>query len=298
MVFGLARCFIILLKVGLNAVVAHTAEGDVAALHLEVLVAGDAVTYCFGDIQRQVLHRDVVATLDGMFSVAHYSQRAVALQLDLPLAVDASLLLAVSTVGQRVLRTLLGADLYAFLVGDVDGSTVRVGQGHTCQRDCTLVRTGKRQLAIGGAACEGVGDFVIIHSLLVGLADADMRTTDCGIDILSHIACHCDLGSRTLVTHIDIIILHAAVINRHRVNVSQCKLLAHDGQGRTVLIGHLACLRSRELISHAAHLHVQRLPCGCYRQHKGCEECIYLLHFTTILQVLSFVFTIYTPRGN
>ena len=177
-------------QVALDAVVAHAADGNGTTLHQEVLFAVDAVAHGLGDVQRQVLHADVVAALDGVLRVARHVQRALALQLQLSLAVDAGLLRAVATVGQRVLRAALGAELYALLVGDVDGGTVRVGHRQTCQRNGTFIRAVECQRAVGGRAAEHVGDLVAVDGLRVCLRDGDVCAAYFCRDVVGYVIGH------------------------------------------------------------------------------------------------------------
>ena len=76
-----------------------------------------------------------------MLGVAIYGERALALQLNLTLAVNTAGLRAVGTVGQRVLGTLLGTDLYTLLVGNIDDGTTGVGQCQASQGDGTFIGT-------------------------------------------------------------------------------------------------------------------------------------------------------------
>ena len=87
-----------------------------------------------------------------MLRVAIDSQRTLALQLYLTLAIDTSLptLIGIGSIGERVDGTILGTDLDTFLVGDIDGRSRRIRQRHTCQRYRTLVRAIEGKLAIGG----------------------------------------------------------------------------------------------------------------------------------------------------
>ena len=157
-------------EVTLYAVVAHAADCHRAALHLEVLLAVDAVAHGAGHVQRQVLHLYIVAALDGVLRVACHVQHAVALQLQLALAVDAGLLAAVSAVGQRVRSVLLGAQLYALAVGDIDGGTAGIGHGEACQRDGTLIAArGHAELTVGRAARELIRYLVIVHRVGIAL---------------------------------------------------------------------------------------------------------------------------------
>ena len=116
------------IEIALDALIAHTADIHRTALHLEIRVAVDAVAYSRGDVQREVLHRDIVTTLDGVLGFAHDIECAVALQLDLALAVETGLLRTVSPVGEGIHGVLLRADLNALAVGDIDSGSSGVGE--------------------------------------------------------------------------------------------------------------------------------------------------------------------------
>ena len=127
-----------------------------------------------------------------MVGVAIDVQRALALQLDLSLAVDASLLRAVGTVGKGVLRAALRTDLDALLVGDVDSCAAGIGQRQAGQRDGALVGTAEGKLAVGAGAAELVGDLIAINGIGVALGNGDVGTADGGRHVLGHVASHGD----------------------------------------------------------------------------------------------------------
>ena len=136
-------------EVGLNGVVAHSADSHHAALHLEILIAADAVAYCRSDVEGEVLHGDIITALDGMLGFSHHIKHTVSLQLDLSLAVDARLLRAVGTIGKSVLCILFRADLNTFAVGYTDSSIGGTGKADSCQRHRTFVRAGEGKLSVG-----------------------------------------------------------------------------------------------------------------------------------------------------
>ena len=108
-------------QVTLYAVIAYAADSHSAALHLEILLAIDAIADSRGDVQRQVLDGNVRSRLDAVLIVAHNVQCTIALNLELAFRVDAGLLRA-AAVGQRIHGILLCTELYALRIGDVDGS--------------------------------------------------------------------------------------------------------------------------------------------------------------------------------
>ena len=110
-----------------------------------------------------------------------------------------------------------------------------------------------------------------------------MGSADSRLDVLRHIAGNSHGGSRAVIADHHLVSGYLRIVDGHRVNVAQREDLTHNGQRRTVGIGHVACLSGRKLIRNIAHFYVQCLAHGCYRQHKGHQECIYLLHLAMIL---------------
>ena len=186
-------------QVALYAVIAHTADGNRTTLHLEVLLAADAVAHSLGDVQLQVLHADVVSALDGVLRVASHVQRALALQLQLTLRVDAGLLRTVATVCQRILRAILGTELYALRVSDVDGRTRGVRHLQSCQRYGTLVRAVECQRAVCRRTAEHVGDLIAIHRVGIALRDGDMCAADLCRDVAGDVIGHRHRSSRAVI---------------------------------------------------------------------------------------------------
>ena len=127
------------IELTLDALIANTTDVHGATLHKEILVTADTILLGRGDIQREVLDADIVATLDGMFGLACHIQRAIALQLYLTLAVDTASVRAISTIGQGVLGVFLSTDLDALAIGDIQGSTTGIGHRETSQREGTFV---------------------------------------------------------------------------------------------------------------------------------------------------------------
>ena len=270
-------------QVALDTVISYSTNGDSAALHLEIFLTRDTVAHGLGDVQRKIFHGDVVAALDGVLRVANDIQRAVALQLDLPLAVDAGLLRAIGSVGQRVHGILLRAELNALTVGDVDSGAAGVSQRQPGQRHRALVGTRESKLAVGSCARQRIDYLVVIHGVGVRLGYRDVCPVDGWRDILRHVAGYGDSGRRAFVAHGDAVVRHLCIVDGHRVNLAEGKRLAHDGHSRSVVVGHLARLCGGEEIGHTAHLYVQRLCSGRYRQHDGCQKYNYLFHLMVVL---------------
>ena len=283
MVGGLARRGVAA-QVTLDAVVAHTADGHRATLHLEVFLAVDAIAHGLCNVQRQVLHRDVVAALDGMLGVSLDIQRAIALQLQLSFAVDAGLLLAARAVGQRVHRAILGAQLYALAVDDLDDGIAGICQRQACQRHRAFVGAAQHQRAIGAGARQLVSDLVAIHRLGILLHDGHVSAVNRCHNILGHITCHLHGSRNAVVGHRHQVVGHLGVIHRYLVHISKLEGLAHNGHRGAIGVGHVARTGCGELIGDAALTHVQRL-CRQAIDHHGCQKkyADYLFHFTISL---------------
>ena len=93
-----------------------------------------------------------------------------------------------------------------------------------------------------------------------------MSTIDGRRDILRNIASYRYGSRRTIVTDTDNAVGHFALVNRHGANVTKGESLAHDGNGLSVIVSHLARLCGWKLISNTAHLDIQCLRPCCYRQ--------------------------------
>ena len=97
-----------------------------------------------------------------------------------------------------------------------------------------------------------------------------MIATDGWCDILCHIARHRHNGIATsAIGYVNQIGSDFGIIHCHFIDIREQKGPTHDGQRLAVSIGHLPRLSGRELVDDTAHLDVQRLSRGCYRQHKG-----------------------------
>ena len=205
-------------QVALDAVVANATDGHRTAFHLQVLLAVDTVTNCRRHVQRQVLNLDIRCRLDAVFQVACHVERAVALQLQLSFRVYASLL-RTAAVGQGVGGPVLGAELYALRVGDVDGCSAGISQRHAGQRNGALIRAGECQRTVGGRAGEHIGNLVTVHGVGVRLRNGDMGTADGGRHIRGHMigGCHC---SR-----------RAIVDNVHRIGICGAVACGDNGIG-------------------------------------------------------------------
>ena len=291
MVGGLASGGIAV-DVALYAVIARAADVDGAALHEEVFGAVDAVGHGLGDVEGGVFQCHVFACLDGVLRVARHVERAFLGKLGVALDVEASLLRAIGGIDQRVGGAVHHFHLDAFAVLDVHGGTAvygcRVGQGQAVQRYRGLVGARHVELAVCRRAAQRVGDFLL---QVVALDDGDVGTVDGRRDIACHVASHGDGGGSAVVVDSDSGVGHAGVIYRHLVDVGEWEFFPHDGKRLTVGVGHVARLCGGELVCDAAHLDIQRLARGCYRQHEGYEERMYLFHFTTIFWVLLLVLT-------
>ena len=128
-------------KLTLDALVTHATDAYRATLHEEILIARDAVFLGLSDVEREVLDADIVATLDGVLGLARHVESAIALQLNLSLAVDATRLRAIGAIGKGVHRVLLGTDLDALAIGDVEAGATGIGHRETIKGDGALIRT-------------------------------------------------------------------------------------------------------------------------------------------------------------
>ena len=75
---------------------------------------------------------------------------ALALELSVALADEASLPVAISTVGEAVGRLVLDAEVDALAVLDVDGRTIGIGQIESVEGDAALIAAAEIEAAIGG----------------------------------------------------------------------------------------------------------------------------------------------------
>ena len=73
-------------------------------------------------------------------------------------AVDAAFVIFVLAIGERIGSAILGTDVYAFAVLDVEGGAGGVGQGQTVQSDCTLVFAILAELSIVRRTTKVVGN--------------------------------------------------------------------------------------------------------------------------------------------
>ena len=270
-----SRCAV---NLSLDAVVAHPADGKGAALHEEVFVGVDAVAYSLQHVEGAVLHRHVFARLDAMLHISIDVQRTLALELGMAFHHEAGLLVAAGAVGQRVLRVLLCADVYALAVLDVDGSTtvngVRIGQRQSVQLDGSLVGARQIELTVGRRARERIGDFAhIVVAHVCALYDAYVGSADGGGHVLGHVAGHIDRCRLVAILHAHRVVRHFTLVDVGLGNVSRRERLAHDGERRPFAVVHVAHLCSRKLVDGVAHHHVHRLRLCCEAQHQGCYHC-------------------------
>ena len=75
---------------------------------------------------------------------------ALALELGVALADEASLPVATSAVGEAVGRLVLDAEVDALAVLDVDGRTIGIGQIESVEGDAALIAAAEVETAIGG----------------------------------------------------------------------------------------------------------------------------------------------------
>ena len=219
-------------------------------------------------------------------------QRAVALQLQLSLAVYTCFLVAAGPVGERILRILLHAELDALLVVDGDGSPAGVGHRDAGQLYRTFIGAVEGQRSVFCTAFEDIRYLVAIDVGRVGLTDADVPAIDRCADIGGDIAGDADACRRAVVGNPDAVVRHFRGINIHPADIADSERLVHDGQRGPAGVVHLAGFLRGKLIRDAARYHVQRLSLYCDSEYQGCDEAIYLLHFTTILNDFCLLFRI------
>ena len=281
--------------VALQAVVAHTADGQRAALHEEVLVARDAVLHSLLDVDGGILQLHVLSTLDGVGQLAVDIERALALQLEVALAVEGRLLVAAGIVDERVLGVLLHAEVNALAIHDVDGGTaidgVGVGQRQSVELDGSLVRARHVELAVAGLSAERVGN-LLCH--VAALDDADVSPTHGDGDVAGHVAGNEHLRLVAVVNHLYGVVHDVGVVHVHAVYLAEVVHLIQNSDRLTALVNHLAGLGRRNLVGDIAHLDVERLCREGHPDHRGCRKGYdsFRLHFlTVILVVVPFCFT-------
>ena len=293
-------------QVALNAVIARTADVQLAALHEEVLIARHAVLRGRQDVDGAVLHLHVVATLDavGGTAVGVDVEHALAFQFQVTFTVEAGLGGAGRAVLQRVGRSLFDAEVHTFAVGNVNRCTIRIGQFQPVDGHRTLGAAAESQRAVGAGSAEivcylrkrSVVDEVVGDG--VALRDADVGVANRCRHILRYVAGHVDQSRVATVDDVHLVVLNCRVVGPHLANLADVVGLAHDAHLSASGKGHLARLCSRILVGHVAHRDIQSLRLCCHSdQHEG-YRIKYLLHFTNTLMVRLLVFTMYVPLGS
>ena len=257
--------------VALNGIVANSADGERTALHEEVFIARDAVLDGLLHVDGAVFHLHVFGALDGMCQGAINMESALALEFEVPLAVEGGLLVAGSGIGEGVLGVLLHTEGHALAIHDADGGSRPYGRG-VGEREAVefyggLVGTNHVKLAVAGVASEGVGDFTdgVVH--LAALLDAHMCAGDHRGDVSCDVAGNPHFGSGAFVGHLDSVVGHCALVNEHLVEVGDGEHLAVDGACGSLGILHVAALRCRKGVDDIPLHHVERL-----RHHACCHD--------------------------
>ena len=158
-------------------------------------------------------------------------EHALALQLKVTLADDASLLAASSGIGERVLCVLLYAEADALAVLDVERRSRRIGERNAAQLYGSLVRTLHSELAVIRTSRERIGDLAarLVADRIV-LRDAHVRSAYGGRHILCHVASHGHRSRRTVVRDAHGVVLHLRIVNVHASDVADVYGLSHYGQ--------------------------------------------------------------------
>ena len=91
-----------------------------------------------------------------------------------------------------------------------------------------------------------------------------MSTTNCGSDVLCHIACHSHSGIGAVVSDGYFVVSHLGVIDINLVDVTNGEHLATDGECGAIFVGHLSDFGSGESISHIVRHDVQCLGRCCH----------------------------------
>ena len=149
MVCGDARRLLVLQR-HLYTVVARPGDIHRTALHKEVLVAVDTVLQSALHVDGAVLDLNILLAPDAMGGLAVDGECALALELGVALADEASLPVATSAVGEAVGRLVLDAEVDALAVLDVDGRTIGIGQIESVEGDAALIAAAEIEAAIGG----------------------------------------------------------------------------------------------------------------------------------------------------
>ena len=287
MVGGLT-CRGVAVEAALQAVAAYAADSQRAAGHLEELVAVDTVLDSLQDVDGAVADGHIIATPDavGALAVAADVQRALALELTMSLAHKGCLLVVLRAVGEGVLGVSFHADIDALAILDVEGCTGGIGEREAAQLHGGFVGAGHIELAVAAVAGEAVGDLAGgVVADIAALCYADMRAIDRDRQIAGNAAVDNHGGGIAVVGDHHGGVSHRRIINVHARDGIDVIGITSDGDLIAVGIDHLASILGRNLISHAAHLHVQRLRHGGHGGHDGKEGSEEALHRTMILEV-------------
>ena len=118
-----------------------------------------------------------------------------------------------------------------------------------------------------------------------------MRTDDRWLYISGHVSSDTDFCGVVIVTDVHMVVGNVGIVDVHSCDVVHLERTSEDGQYRSAVIIHFACLCCWKSVGDIAHDDVQRL-CLCRDcQHKCCQKMIYSIHFTAVLKVLLLVFT-------
>ena len=278
------RCRV--LYVTLNTIVANTTDSNLTTRHLEELCTVDAVACGLGDVDGGILQGHVFARLDAVLHITYYIKGSLLCKFCMSLDIQTTLLRTTDSIRQRVDSTVAHLHLDALAVLDVYSRTAlhrrRIRQRQSVQLNGSLVTARHIELAICRFTTQRIGHLLCE---VVALGNADVCTADHRRQVLCHIACNSHLRHRAVIADCHLIVCHLALVNHHTRNVADGEHLAHNGQRRSIAVGHIPRLCSRELVRHVTHLHIQRLsPCD-YRQQQGYYHHANLLHFTATLNV-------------
>ena len=110
-----------------------------------------------------------------MGSIAINVERALALELGVTFAAEATFPVAAGAVAKRVLGAAFHTDINALSVLNVDGRTGRIGQRKSGKSDRGFQRTVHIELAIGTRSRKRVGNLICE---VIGLHNAYVRAAD------------------------------------------------------------------------------------------------------------------------
>ena len=178
-------------QLSLNSIVANTTHAHGSTAHEEILIGMDTVFHGFQHIDGAILHRHVFASLNGMCGQSVDVQHTVSLELSMSLDHETSLLRAVGTVGQRILCVFFHAHINALAILNVDGCTTGIGQRHSVQFQCCLIRARHVEASIGGPSTQCISDFA---GYIGTLGYADMGTRHAYSHVAGYVASYEDLS--------------------------------------------------------------------------------------------------------